>query len=72
MGQVEVGKMKFRGATCPSPEDAKQSAAAVANSNWQVGLLLRGDSRLASSHFEIYVSLFQPATVVSKNFTSYM
>ena len=29
---------------------------------------LKGDSRLAGSHLEIYVSLFQPATVVSKNF----
>ena len=28
--------------------------------------LLKGDSRLASSHLEIFVSLFQPATVVSK------
>ena len=25
--------------------------------------MLKGDSRLASSHLEIYVSLFQPATV---------
>ena len=31
-------------------------------------LLLKGDSRLASSHLEIYISLFQPATVVSKKF----
>ena len=30
--------------------------------------MLKGDSRLASSHCEIYVSLFQPATVVLKNF----
>ena len=30
--------------------------------------MLKGDSRLASSHLEIFVSLFQPATVVSKKF----
>ena len=29
---------------------------------------LKGDSWLASSHLEIFVSLFQPATVVSKKF----
>ena len=29
---------------------------------------LKGESQLVSSHLEIYVSLFQPATVVSKNF----
>ena len=31
-------------------------------------VLLKGASRLASSHLEIFVSLFQPATVVSKKF----
>jgi len=30
--------------------------------------MLKGNSRLASSHLEIYVSLFQHATVVSNNF----
>ena len=29
--------------------------------------VLKGDSRLASSHLVIYVSLFQPTTVISKN-----
>ena len=33
---VEVGTMKFKGSVCPTPEDANQSAAAVANSNWKV------------------------------------
>ena len=33
-----------------------------------MGLMLKGDSRLASSHLVIYVSLFQPETVVSKKF----
>ena len=30
----------------------------------RMGLMLKGDSRLASSHLEIYVSLFQPTTTV--------
>ena len=33
VGVAEVGKMKYKGAPCSSPEDAKQSAAAVANSH---------------------------------------
>jgi hypothetical protein len=33
---------------------------------WVCGItMLKGDSRLASSHLEIFVSLFQPATIVS-------
>ena len=36
VGLVEVGNMKFKGVPCPTLEDAKQSAAAVANSNWTV------------------------------------
>ena len=31
-----MGKMKYKGVPCSSAEDAKQSAAAVANSNIQV------------------------------------
>ena len=33
VGVAEVGKMKYKGAPCSSAEDAKQSAAAVANSH---------------------------------------
>ena len=36
---------------------------------WNSCCYVEGDSRLASSHLEIYVSLFQPATVVSKKMT---
>lgn len=39
VGMVEVGKMKFKGALCPNAEDAKQSAAAVANSNLSVSCI---------------------------------
>ena len=36
IGIVKVGTYKYKGLPCPNPEDAKQSAAAIAISNLPV------------------------------------
>ena len=36
IGIVKVGAYKYKGLPCPNPEDAKQSAAAIAISNLPV------------------------------------
>lgn len=49
VGMVEVGKMKFKGALCPNAEDAKQSAAAVANSNLSVSCIKLFTTKLSDT-----------------------